>query len=55
VLRKDVLPAPGESWGPKLKRVVKASRNAVAPLSQHDRLLGEAARRGQGRNTPDDM
>jgi Uncharacterised nucleotidyltransferase len=53
-LRGDLLPAPEESWRPKLARAARAFRDARTPRSYHDDLLGEEATRGQGRNPPDD-
>lgn len=51
-LLKDVRPAFDEGWREKGARFVKAVRRARAPLSVHEAELGDAARRGQGRNPP---
>ena len=51
-LLKDLRPAFDEGWRDKGARFVKAVRRARVPLSVHDEQLGEAARRGQGRNPP---
>jgi hypothetical protein len=51
---RDLLPAPEETWTAKLSRTIRAWRNAVEPISKHDSVLGDAARRGQWRNPPDE-
>jgi hypothetical protein len=51
-LLKDLRPAFDEGWRDKGARFVKAVRGARVPLSVHEEELGEAARRGQGRNPP---
>jgi hypothetical protein len=53
MLRSDLRPAEGETWGEKLRRARVALRNATRPRSEHDEELGEAARkrRKQGRYT----
>jgi hypothetical protein len=48
----DIAPAPEEGWRDKLARAVAATRNATAPLSHHDRRLGDAATRGRKRDRP---
>lgn len=53
-LLKDLRPAFDEGWRDKGARFVKAVRRSRVPLSVHDEQLGEAARRGQGRNPPPD-
>jgi hypothetical protein len=50
----DVTPAFDEGWRDKLARTRRASANARQALSDHNRVLGDAARRGQHRNSPDD-
>jgi hypothetical protein len=50
----DLKPAFDEGWREKLVRTARALQNAAVPLSDHDRSLGDAAFRGQGRNPPDD-
>jgi Uncharacterised nucleotidyltransferase len=51
-LASDLRRAPEETWSDKLVRAVQALRDAFAPLSHHDALLGvgDAASRGRGRN-----
>jgi hypothetical protein len=50
--RNDIAPAPEEGWSDKLSRALTAVKNATTPLSNHDRLLGDAATRGRDRDRP---
>jgi hypothetical protein len=48
----EFLPAFDEGWREKTRRSAQALRRAKTPVTVHDELLGEAARRGQRRNLP---
>jgi len=48
----DLRPAFDEGWREKVARVIRASTSATTPLSNHNRRLGDSARRGQTRNPP---
>ena len=41
----DLRPTGGETWSRKLRRMARALRNALSPLSAHDEELGTEARR----------
>ncbi len=48
----DVRPAFDEDWPEKVKRSASAMRRGNARVTEHRRLLGESALRGQRRNKP---
>jgi Uncharacterised nucleotidyltransferase len=49
---RDLRPSFDETWPAKLRRTVRAVVHALSPRSQHDKLLGPAAEKGQRRNVP---
>jgi hypothetical protein len=54
-LAGEFRPAFDEGWGEKLRRTGVALRRPFVSVNAHRHMLGDSARRGQGRNKPPDQ
>lgn len=51
-MASDLQPAFDETWPDKLRRTAQAFGHAFYPRSEHNRILGPAAEKGERRNVP---
>jgi hypothetical protein len=54
-LVEDFFPSPEESWSDRLSRMLRASRNANTPMSDHKRRRGEPRTSGRNRRRRQDF